>query len=177
MDYTVLIRDYLLGNLDDDTHSHFEQMLQRDKKLLNVTLLQKLIVKNYDEIIEDELYAKLFEPDKSYEEHMSAIMKGSGERVDEIVLSPTNEFNCIDDDLEFKFKSPLESPLALTIENNQQEVKFEIEIPAGEQQFSIDVSYFSIGRFYWTLEPIEATDEREPVIRSFVIGKGWEARI
>ena len=84
------------------------------------------------------------------------------------VIHPVNELDT-NGVLVFELQKEVDVALELVIENNEEEVLIEEDIPPQCRFFTVDIEGFAIGRYYWKL----MSDVFPVIVGAFFVGKRW----
>lgn len=171
---TETIDNYLNGNLDSNLLALFEEQINDNKDLVEQVFCQKIIketIKQYYKIaqlqtIMSQIYSrhtdtqkrvyttkqltKQFKPCYYYEQELIAAPMRSS-RYALKVIEPQKEAN-FDNELFFSFDVPTPIACNLIIENNEETIVEQYDIAAGSTNFTILLSNYLPGRYYWKLD-------------------------
>lgn len=113
----------------------------------------------------EELMA-MFQPVKAYENRIAKELVGTRSAGGLKVSKPENGVDCLKE-LVLELENPVNDVLKFTIEDSEEDEIFNREIAANTSTFTIDLTHYNPGRYYWKLR----SKKYGMVLRSFFVKK------
>ena len=108
----------------------------------------------------------MFQPVKAYENRIAKELVGTRSVGGLKVNKPENGVDC-SEELVFELENPVNDVLKLTIEDSEEDEIFSQKIEANISTFTLDLTGFKPGRYYWKLR----SKKYGMVLRSFFVKK------